>query len=75
MPCRSTLYWDGTGEIPLVIDTLPPQQRSQALKIVQKKVIELKREEETNPLYIIAGMILVVIVFAFFAVKSKKSSV
>ena len=61
MPGEITIYWDGYGKIPQVIDTLPSPMREQVLSVIQQRRNELI--EPGNPTPMLLGMLAILVLF------------
>ena len=76
MPGEITIYWDGYGKIPAVIDTLPSPMREQVLSVIQQKRNELIEPGDTTPMLL--GMLGILLLFLsigwYVKNKQRKSS-
>jgi hypothetical protein len=71
MPNTVTIYWDGAGEIPPVVDTLPSPMREEILSILYQRVDELN---QPNPIYIFSGLMVIMLFFVTIGLYSKKKT-
>lgn len=70
MPREVTIYWDGKGKIPEVIDTLQSPMREEVLHIIKARKNELQR---IDILPIILGLLVLMIIFVIAGLKSRPS--
>lgn len=67
MPQDTTIYWDGYGQLPAAIDSLPLEQQQQVLSIIYKKRDELSYSDPSGTYALLIGFI---ILFSLAAIYS-----
>ncbi|MEO6721975.1 MAG: zinc-dependent peptidase [Ferruginibacter sp.] len=71
MPQDTTIYWDGHGQIPVVIDTLPLQQRQEVLEAIHR----LKEEVSySDPSGTYMFLLVFIVLFSAAAIYSNKKT-
>lgn len=69
MPQDTTIYWDGTGQLPALIDSLPIEQQ----KIVLNEIHKITDEQNhLNPTHAYSYLGVVILVFSLLAIYSNK---
>jgi len=75
MPQDTTIYWDGYGQLPSEIDSLPLEQQQQVLAIIHKKRDELSYSDPSGTyIFLIVFILLFSIAAIYSNYKTKKSA-
>ena len=69
MPQDTTIYWNGNGQLPAVIDSLPLQQQQLVLNAIHQKNVQ---EADTDQTIIYWYLGVVIIFFSIVAIYSNK---
>ncbi len=67
----TTIYWDGYGPTPPIIDTLPDEARSVILKSIAEKKDQLSYSDPSGTYFIFIFMVVAISIIAF---KSRKNN-
>jgi hypothetical protein len=71
MPQDTTIYWDGEGQLPPLIDSLSLQQQ----KVILQQIHDHKWDEHySNPMDLAPGFLVLGIFIVFFSIAAKRSN-
>jgi Mlc titration factor MtfA (ptsG expression regulator) len=71
MPQDTTIYWDGEGQLPPLIDSLPLQQQ----KAILQRIHAHKWDEHySNPMDLAPGFVVLAIFIVFFSISAIRSN-
>ncbi|MDB5277899.1 MAG: zinc-dependent peptidase [Ferruginibacter sp.] len=71
MPQDTTIYWDGEGQLPPLIDSLPLQQQ----KAILHRIHDHKWDEHySNPMDLAPGFVVLAIFILFFSIAAIRSN-
>lgn len=71
MPREITIYWDGKGKVPQVIDTLASPMKEEVLHVIKARKNQLK---QIDILPVILGLLVLMIIFVIAGLKSRTKS-
>ena len=71
MPQDTTIFWDGHGQVPALIDSLPIEKKIDVLRIIEQRKEELSA---LDPTCIYISMIAFIIIFSMVAVGGRRAN-
>ena len=74
MPQDTTIYWDGNGRLPALIDSLPLEQQQTVLEMIHEQKKALTYTDPNGPYYFVVGFTILFSLAAIYSnYKTKRS--